>query len=86
MAHGETPGSERMETSADIAAAIGNKLHRWRLASDLTADEVARRLGTCRASLYRFEEGNIPKLQAIEQIARLMGLSLIGLLREVIPA
>ena len=41
---------------------IGDRLKAFRLATGLSADEIARRLGISRTALYRFEKGDVAKI------------------------
>ncbi|MFN7306631.1 MAG: helix-turn-helix domain-containing protein, partial [Acetobacteraceae bacterium] len=41
---------------------IGEQLRTYRLESGLKADEIAARLGISRAALYRYEKGEVIKL------------------------
>ena len=54
---------------------IGNRLKAFRLASGLSADEIARRLGISRAALYRFERGELAKIETLEKLAELLRVS-----------
>ena len=51
---------------------IGNRLKAFRLASGLSADQIARRLGISRAALYRFEKGELAKIETLERLAELL--------------
>src|SRR6266702_3231872 len=42
---------------------IGNRLKAFRLGSGLSADEIAARLGISRTALYRFEKGELAKIE-----------------------
>ena len=59
---------------------IGNRLKAFRLGSGLSADEIARRLGISRAALYRFEKGELAKIDTLEKLAELLGVSVPTLL------
>ena len=59
---------------------IGNRLKAFRLGSGLSADEIARRLGISRAALYRFEKGELAKIDTLERLAELLGISVPTLL------
>ena len=54
---------------------IGNRLKAFRLASGLSADEIASRLGISRTALYRFEKGELAKIETLERLAGLLGVS-----------
>ena len=41
---------------------IGQQLRAYRLESGLRAEEIAARLGVSRAALYRYEKGEVIKL------------------------
>jgi transcriptional regulator with XRE-family HTH domain len=59
---------------------IGNRLRAFRLASGLSADEIATRLGISRTALYRFEKGELAKIETLEKLAELLGVSVPTLL------
>lgn len=59
---------------------IGNRLKAFRLGSGLSADEIARRIGISRTGLYRFEKGEVAKIEALEKLADLLGVSVPTLL------
>jgi transcriptional regulator with XRE-family HTH domain len=59
---------------------IGNRLKAFRLASGLSADEIANRLAISRTALYRFEKGELAKIETLEKLAELLGVSVPTLL------
>jgi transcriptional regulator with XRE-family HTH domain len=59
---------------------IGQRLRAFRLASDLSADEVAKRIGISRTALYRFEKGELVKIETLEKLAELLDVSIPTLL------
>jgi transcriptional regulator with XRE-family HTH domain len=59
---------------------IGNRLKAFRLASGLSADEIAGKLGISRTALYRFEKGELAKIETLEKLADLLGVSVPTLL------
>lgn len=59
---------------------IGNRLKAFRLGSGLSADEIADRLGISRAALYRFEKGELAKIETLEKLSGLLGVSVPTLL------
>src|SRR5437588_7542721 len=59
---------------------IGNRLKAFRLGSGLSADEIAGRLGISRTALYRFEKGELAKIETLERLADLLGVSVPTLL------
>lgn len=68
---------------------IGNRLKAYRLGSDLSADEIAQKLGISRTALYRFEKGELAKIETLERLAELLGVSiptLLGVGIEYIPS
>jgi transcriptional regulator with XRE-family HTH domain len=54
---------------------IGNRLKAFRLGSGLSADEIASRLDISRTALYRFEKGELAKIETLEKLAELLGVS-----------
>jgi transcriptional regulator with XRE-family HTH domain len=68
---------------------IGNRLRAYRLGSNLSADEIASQLGISRTALYRFEKGELAKIETLERLAELLGVSiptLLGVGIEYIPS
>jgi transcriptional regulator with XRE-family HTH domain len=59
---------------------IGQRLRAFRLASDLSADEVSRRIGISRTALYRLEKGELVKIETLEKLAELLDVSIPTLL------
>lgn len=59
---------------------IGNRLKAFRLGSGLSADEIAARLGISRTALYRFEKGELAKIETLERLAELLSVSVPTLL------
>src|SRR6201996_1824174 len=54
---------------------IGNRLKAFRLGSGLAAEEIATKLGISRTALYRFEKGELAKIETLEKLAELLGVS-----------
>lgn len=68
---------------------IGNRLKAFRLGSGLSADEIASRLGISRTALYRFEKGELAKIETLEKLAELLSVSvptLLGVGVEYVPS
>lgn len=59
---------------------IGNRLKAFRLSSQLSADEIAERIGISRTALYRLEKGELVKLETLEKLAELLEVSVPTLL------
>src|SRR5437868_12362113 len=59
---------------------IGNRLRAFRLGSGLSADEIAGKLGISRTALYRFEKGELAKIETLEKLAELLNVSVPTLL------
>ena len=59
---------------------IGNRLKAFRLGSGLSADEIANKLGISRTALYRFEKGELAKIETLEKLAELLEVSVPTLL------
>ena len=59
---------------------IGERLRAFRLGSGLSADEIASRIGISRTALYRFEKGQVAKIETLEKLAELLEVSLPTLL------
>src|SRR5258706_14162465 len=68
---------------------IGHRLKAFRLGSGLSAEEVANRIGISRTALYRFEKGEVVKVDTLEKLAELLQVSLptlLGVSVEYIPS
>jgi transcriptional regulator with XRE-family HTH domain len=68
---------------------IGNRLKAYRMGSGLSADEIAKQLGISRTALYRFEKGELAKIETLDKLAELLGVSiptLLGVGIEYIPS
>ena len=61
-------------------AEIGQQLRAYRLDSGLRAEEIAARLGVSRAALYRYEKGEVIKLDTVKRLAELLKVSPLSLL------
>ncbi len=59
---------------------VGGRLKAFRLASGLRPEEVAARLGISRAGLYRYESGQVAKIETLERFAEMYGISVPTLL------
>jgi transcriptional regulator with XRE-family HTH domain len=59
---------------------IGQRLRAYRLGRNLTASEIADRLGISRAAVYRLEKGDLVKIETLERLSELLGVSLPSLL------
>src|ERR1700734_3644015 len=68
---------------------IGNRLKAFRLGSGLSAEDIAAKLGISRTALYRFEKGELAKIETLEKLAELLDVSiptLLGVGIEYIPS
>src|SRR5215472_12719294 len=59
---------------------IGHRLKAFRLGSGLSAEEIAQKLGISRTALYRFEKGEVAKIETLEKLAELLDVSVPTLL------
>ena len=59
---------------------IGARLRAFRMGRGLTPEAVADRLGISRAALYRAEKGQIPKVETLARISKVLDVSLPNLL------
>ncbi len=59
---------------------IGQQLRAYRLESGMRAEEIAARLGVSRAALYRYEKGDVIKLDTIQRLAEMLKISPLSLL------
>src|SRR5207245_9168620 len=58
----------------------GPRFKAFQLSSGLSADEIANRLGISRTALYRFDKGELAKIETLEKLAELLGVSVPTLL------
>ena len=68
---------------------IGNRLKAFRLGSGLSAEEIAQKLGISRTALYRFEKGELAKIETLERLAEMLNVSiptLLGVGIEYVPS
>ncbi|NYE24579.1 helix-turn-helix domain-containing protein [Pigmentiphaga litoralis] len=68
---------------------IGKRLKAFRMASGMNADEIAQRIGISRTALYRFEKGELAKIETLEKLSELLNVSmptLLGVGIEYMPS
>jgi transcriptional regulator with XRE-family HTH domain len=68
---------------------IADRLRAFRLGSGLSADEIAKRVGISRTALYRFEKGELAKIETLEKLSELLQVSmptLLGVGIEYMPS
>lgn len=61
-------------------AEIGRRLKSHRSGADMSIEAAARAIGISRALLYRYEAGDIVKIETLDQLARLYGTSVGALI------
>ncbi|MCQ8276895.1 helix-turn-helix transcriptional regulator [Acetobacteraceae bacterium KSS8] len=59
---------------------IGQQLRAYRLETGMRADEIAAKLGVSRAALYRYEKGEVIKLDTVQRLGDLLNISPLSLL------
>ncbi|MGN6315714.1 helix-turn-helix domain-containing protein [Trinickia sp.] len=59
---------------------IGERLRAYRMAAELRSEDLADRLNISRAAVYKLERGEIVKVETLERLAALFGVSLANLL------
>jgi transcriptional regulator with XRE-family HTH domain len=59
---------------------IGQRLRAYRAGKNLTANEVAERIGVSRAAVYRLEKGELVKIETLEKLSALLDVSLPSLM------
>lgn len=59
---------------------IGQQLRAYRMESGLKAEDISAQLGISRAALYRYEKGEVIKLETITRLAELLKISPLTLL------
>lgn len=68
---------------------VGQKLRAYRMESGLKAEDISERLGISRAALYRYEKGEVIKLETLTRLAELLQtspLTLMGIGAEYFDA
>jgi transcriptional regulator with XRE-family HTH domain len=68
---------------------IGKRLHAYRLGSGLSPEELAIQLGISRTALYNYEREGVGRLDVLERVAEVLGVSvaaLIGVDTEHFPS
>jgi transcriptional regulator with XRE-family HTH domain len=55
-------------------------LRAFRLGSRLSAEDIARQTGISRTALYRFEKGEVMKIETLDRLAKLLQVSVATLL------
>jgi transcriptional regulator with XRE-family HTH domain len=75
------PGLKIERTSRPVDfAAIGERLRAYRMGGMLRSDDIANRLNVSRAAVYKLERGEIVKIETLDRLANLLGVSLQNLL------
>jgi transcriptional regulator with XRE-family HTH domain len=59
---------------------MGQRLKAFRMGSGLTAEEIAQRMSISRTALYRFEKGELAKIEVLEKLSELLNVSVPTLL------
>jgi transcriptional regulator with XRE-family HTH domain len=59
---------------------IGRRLRAYRAGKNLTANEVAERIGVSRAAVYRLEKGELVKIETLEKLSALLDVSVPSLM------
>lgn len=59
---------------------IGSRLRAYRIGKGLSADQIAEMLGVSRAAVYRIEAGEVVKVETLERLANVLGVSIGSLL------
>lgn len=59
---------------------IGSRLRAYRLGRNLSAAEIAEKIGVSRAAVYRLEKGELVKIETLEKLSDLLDVSLPSLL------
>ncbi|WP_158243186.1 helix-turn-helix domain-containing protein [Acidimangrovimonas sediminis] len=59
---------------------IGERLRAYRIASNRSVDDVAKKLGVSRAAVYRYEQGEVVKIETVQRLARLLRVPMTALL------
>lgn len=59
---------------------IGERMKAFRLGAGMTPEELAERTGISRAAIYRYESGQLPRIDTLSAIADRLGVSLPTLL------
>jgi len=71
---------QRYSTASVDYVAIGQRLRAYRMAANLLAEDVAKKIGLSRAAVYQIERGEIVKIDTLERLAKLLKTSVATLL------
>jgi transcriptional regulator with XRE-family HTH domain len=63
-----------------LSIEVGRRLKAHRTSASISIESVAQSVGVSRALLYRYEAGDVVKLDTLERLARLYGTSIAALL------
>lgn len=66
-----------MTTAVEIAKCVGQRLAHYRAVHGMRPDDIAEQLGISRAAVYRYEKGEMVKLDTLERVAALLGMSFL---------
>lgn len=69
-----------MERKTRRLPELGERLRTYRKASKMSVDNVARRLGVSRAAVYRYEQGEVVKIETLQRLGELLNVPLVALL------
>ena len=70
-----------MQTGGGMLSTIGERIHEKRVAAGMSADELAERIGKNRATIYRYENGEVDiPISVIEKLAVELNVSITYLL------
>lgn len=61
-------------------ADIGQQLRAYRMETGMRAEEIAAKLGVSRAALYRYEKGDVIKLDTVKRLSELLKISPLSLM------
>lgn len=74
------PRKKRLRGARFDFDSIGERLRAYRMAAELRSEDLAERLDISRAAVYKLERGEIVKIDTLERLATLFGVSLANLL------
>lgn len=70
-----------MQTGGRMLSTIGERIHEKRVAAGMSADELAEKIGKNRATIYRYENGEVDiPISVIEKLAVELNVSITYLL------
>lgn len=72
-------------SSVEIVTTIGERFREYRLAAQLTQQEVADRAGVSKVTVYSFENGRLPNVSLRTVVDLLRAIGMLSRIDELLP-